>query len=120
MDLFSQAKDLGILTEFIDGQGHRHVTDEAALKIIARFPAGADAAAGFSTAPVVIRSGQPARTELCQAAKLPLRWKIAAGQKVIAEGEARRPSHRLAGGSAASASTACSSPMRFDQRKTCR
>ena len=34
MDLFTKAKELGIETEFIDGQGHRHVTDEAALKII--------------------------------------------------------------------------------------
>ena len=34
MDLFTKAKELGIQTEFIDGQGHRHVTDAAALKII--------------------------------------------------------------------------------------
>jgi 4-alpha-glucanotransferase len=31
MDLFTQAKDLGIQTEFIDGQGHQHVTGAAAL-----------------------------------------------------------------------------------------
>src|SRR6267142_1078220 len=29
MDLFTQARNLGIQTEFIDGQGHRHVTDAA-------------------------------------------------------------------------------------------
>ena len=34
MDLFAKAKELGIQTEFMDGQGHRHVTDAAALKII--------------------------------------------------------------------------------------
>ena len=34
MDLFAKAKDLGIQTEFVDGQGHRHVTAAAALKII--------------------------------------------------------------------------------------
>ena len=34
MDLFTKAKELGIQTEFVDGQGHRHVTDAAALKII--------------------------------------------------------------------------------------
>jgi len=86
MDLFTKAKELGIQTEFIDGQGHRHVTDEAALKIIldalpirepTRFLAGA----------VVVRSGQPSRTELNEAATLPLRWKIVAGIKVIAKGE---------------------------------
>ena len=36
---------------------------------------------------VVVRSGRPARTELKQAATLPLRWKIVADLKVIAQGE---------------------------------
>jgi len=86
MDLFTKAKGVGIQTEFIDGQGHRHVTDEAALRIILdalpvraphRLLGGA----------VVVRFGQPARTELAPAAKFPLRWKIVAGLKVIAKGE---------------------------------
>ena len=34
MDLFAQANSQGIQTEFLDGQGHRRVTDAAALKII--------------------------------------------------------------------------------------
>ena len=34
MDLFAEAKSQGIQTEFVDGQGHRRVTDAAALKII--------------------------------------------------------------------------------------
>ena len=88
MDLFTKAKELGIQTEFIDGQGHRHVTDKAALKIIldalpvrvpSRFLAGA----------VVVRSGQPLRTELNETGTLPLRWKIVADVKVIAQGETR-------------------------------
>ena len=86
MDLFAKAKQIEIQTEYIDGQGHRHVTDPAALKIIVdampvrlshRFVEGA----------VVVRSGLPARTELKQAATFPLRWKIVNGLKVIAEGE---------------------------------
>src|SRR6202171_190701 len=86
MDLFTQAKNLGIQTEFIDGQGHRHVTDAAALKIIldalpARVPQP------FLNQAVVVRSGQPSRTELGQAAVPPLRWKIMAGPKVMARGE---------------------------------
>ena len=86
MDLFTRAKDLGIQTEFLDGQGHRHVTDDAALKIIldalpVRIPYR------FLAEAVVVRSGRPARTELSQAATFPLRWKIVAGLKVIAEGE---------------------------------
>jgi 4-alpha-glucanotransferase len=86
MDLFTKARELGIQTEFIDGQGYPHVTDEAALKVIIdALPAPAPTR--FLAGPAVVRSGQPARTELTPAAALPLRWKIVAGLKVIAEGE---------------------------------
>ncbi len=86
MDLYTRASDLGIQTEFMDGQGHRHVTDTAALKIIldalpARIPRR------LLDGPVVVRSGRPARAGLKQAATFPLRWKILAGLKVIAEGK---------------------------------
>jgi 4-alpha-glucanotransferase len=86
MDLFTKAKDLGIQTDFIDGQGHRHVTDAAALEIILKaLPARTPYR--FLRQAVVIRSGQAARTELKPAASLPLRWKIVANPGVIAEGE---------------------------------
>jgi 4-alpha-glucanotransferase len=86
MDLFTQARNLGIQTEFIDGQGHRHVTDAAALKIILdALPARV--AQPFLNQAVVVRCGQPSRTELGQAGMLPLRWKIMAGPEVIAQGE---------------------------------
>ncbi len=85
MDLFSKAKDLGIQTEFIDGQGHRHVTDAAALKIILdALPA--EVPRRLLGQPVVVRSGQSSRTGLGQAATFPACWKIVAGLKVIAEG----------------------------------
>ena len=88
MDLFTKAKDLGIQTEFIDGQGHRHVTGAEALKIILdALPVRAPYR--FLSQAVVVRSGQPSRTELKQAATFPLRWKIVAGLKVIARGETR-------------------------------
>ena len=88
MDLFTKAKDLGIQTEFIDGQGHRHVTDKATLKIIIdALPAPMPHR--FLGEAVVVRSGQPARTKLKKLATFPLRWKIVAGLKVIAEGEAK-------------------------------
>jgi 4-alpha-glucanotransferase len=86
MDLFTQAAELGIQTEFVDGQGHRHVTDVAALKIILdALPVRLSHR--FLSQAVVIRSGRPSRTELAEAATFPLRWKIVAGLKVIAEGE---------------------------------
>ena len=63
MNLSSKAEDLGIETEFFDGQGQRRVTDAAALKIIldalpARTPNR------FVTEPIVIRSGGSVRSEL--------------------------------------------------------
>jgi 4-alpha-glucanotransferase len=86
MDLFARAKELGIQTEFLDGQGHRRVTDAAALKIILdALPAGIPRR--LLDQAVVIRSGHPARIELNKAATFPLRWEIIAGIKVIAEGE---------------------------------
>lgn len=88
MDPFTRAKDLGIQAEFVDGQGRRHVTDEAALKIIVEaLPARAPYR--FLEGAVVVRSGRPSRTELSQSATFPLRWKISAGSDVIAEGETR-------------------------------
>jgi len=87
MDLFSRARDLGIQTDFIDGQGHRHVTDAAALEIILKaLPARSPYR--FLNGAVVIRAGRAAWTELKDAAGLPLRWKIFVNQTVIAEGEA--------------------------------
>ena len=87
MDLFSRAKELGIQTEFVDGQGHAHVTDAVALKIILdALPVRAPYR--FLREAVVIRSGEPARTELNEAATPPLDWKIVAGQRVIAQGQA--------------------------------
>ena len=87
MDLYSQARTLGILTQFVDGQGQTRVTDEAALKIIIdALPARRER--HFVEAPVVIRPGEPAQTELAQSAALPVRWTITAGSRVIGEGEA--------------------------------
>jgi 4-alpha-glucanotransferase len=86
MDLLTRAKDLGIQTEFVDGQGHIHVTDAVALRIILdALPVRAPYR--FLREAVVIRSGQPSRTELNQAATSPLRWKIVRGPKIIAEGK---------------------------------
>src|SRR5262249_38922729 len=87
MDLYSQAEMLGILTQFVDGQGQTRVTDEAALKIII------DALPARSTrrlieGPVVIRSDRPSEIKLSPAAKLPLHWQITAGRRAIAAGEA--------------------------------
>jgi 4-alpha-glucanotransferase len=88
MDLFARAKELEIQTEFVDGQGRCHVTDEAALKVILdalppRVPHR------FLGQAVVVRSGQPSRTELKATTKLPVRWKIMAERELVAQGESR-------------------------------
>ena len=71
MDLFTKAAELGIQTEFIDGQGHRHVTEAAALEIILNaLPVRAPHR--FLDRPVVLRPGQPSRTEFRDAVTLPL------------------------------------------------
>jgi 4-alpha-glucanotransferase len=86
MDVFAKAKELGIRTEFMNGQGRRHVAGEAALKIIVdALPAPAPKR--LLDQAVVIRSGQPARTEVLEDASSPLRWKIVAGDKIVAQGQ---------------------------------
>src|ERR1700744_3720256 len=85
MDLFAKAASLGIQTEFIDGQGHRHVTDAAALQIILdALPI--EAPHRFLSEPVVIRSGLPSRPPLGRRAELPVQWKIVAGGNKVADG----------------------------------
>jgi 4-alpha-glucanotransferase len=86
MNLFTKAAGLGIQTEFIDGQGHRRVTDEAALRIILDALPVELPQRLLDGAVVVVRAGRPSRTTLGQAATFPVRWKIVAGLKVIAEG----------------------------------
>jgi len=87
MDLHSQARTLGILTQFVDGQGQTRVTDEAALQIIIdALPVRAPWR--LVEGPVVIRPERPAQTGLSQAAKLPVRWRIAADGGLVAAGEA--------------------------------
>jgi 4-alpha-glucanotransferase len=87
MDLFVKAKTLGIQTEFLDGQGHRRVTDATALKtILEALPP--QPMRRLLAGPVVVRCGIPGTSELAEAAKLPVEWKIVAGGKTIARGEA--------------------------------
>ena len=86
MNLFTKAAGLGIQTEFIDGQGHQHVTDEAALKIILDALPVELPHRLLDQPVVVVRTGRPSRTSLGQAAAFPVRWKIVAGLEVIAEG----------------------------------
>ena len=91
MDVYIRAKQLGIQTEFVDGQGHRHVTDATALKIILdalpeRIPSR------LLDGPVVIRAGEASRTEFRPSAALPVSWKVVSSRKIVAQGEANQRS----------------------------
>ena len=87
MDLYTRAHNLGIQTEYIDGQGHRRVTDASALKVILdALPQ--QTPRQLVDLPVVVRASRPARTELTEVARFPVHWKILSGHNVIAEGEA--------------------------------
>jgi 4-alpha-glucanotransferase len=86
MDVYDRARELGVQTEFVDGQGHRHVTDVTALKIILdalpeRNPTR------LLDGPVVIRTGEITRSQLSPAAALPVSWQVTAGREVIARGQ---------------------------------
>ena len=117
MNLFTKAKTLGIQTEFLDGQGQARVTDEAALKIILdALPP--QATRRLLTDPVVLRSGLPARSELSGAAGLPVHWKIVAGDRTVATGEATGRGI-VWPGDLPRGSTARTSPTRPRWRKRC-
>jgi 4-alpha-glucanotransferase len=88
MDLFSKARDLGIQTEFVDAHGRRRVTSEAVLgSMVESLPAPAPHP--FINRAVAVRSDRTGRTRLKQPPTLPLRWKILAADRVVAEAEAR-------------------------------
>ncbi|WP_322517860.1 4-alpha-glucanotransferase [Rhodopseudomonas palustris] len=97
MNLFTKAAELGIQTEFFDGQGQRHVTPPEALHIVL------DAMPARSTHRLldriaVVRAGEEAAADLSDAAVLPVAWKIVAGDACLAEGTTQQrrvvwPSH---------------------------
>ena len=86
MNLFTEANNRGIQTEFLDGQGHRRVTDAAALKIILN-ALPPQTPGPLMGQPVVVRHGRPARSELLPAARTPVGWKIVADAGIVAQGE---------------------------------
>jgi 4-alpha-glucanotransferase len=88
MDLLAQAKTKGIQAEFIDALGKQRVTAPDALtSILTALPE--KRAYRFVSGAVVVRIGRQPRTELTEAAKLPLRWSVVNEAEVVAHGEAR-------------------------------
>ncbi|PAY03662.1 4-alpha-glucanotransferase [Bradyrhizobium sp. UFLA03-84] len=87
MDLYAKAQSLGIQTEYIDGSGHRRVTTpEALTAILAALPPHTPRRIVID--PVVVRGGHGGQTQLSEAARLPVQWKLTNGSAVLAQGEA--------------------------------
>src|SRR3954467_12948472 len=84
MDLFEIGKAPGIQAEFLDGHGHRRVTDAGALKIVLEALPPQERGPLIGQ-PVVVRAGDAAHATLLRGASLPARWKITSGQKVMGE-----------------------------------
>ncbi|MCG6203793.1 4-alpha-glucanotransferase [Rhodopseudomonas sp. HC1] len=101
MDLFTKAAELGIQTEFFDGQGQRHVTPPAALQIILdAMPARAPHVLLDHVA--VLRDGDGARPQLRSDNSGPVAWTIVADEQTLASGTASGrdlglPEHLAAG-----------------------
>src|SRR4029077_288585 len=87
MNLFAKARDLGIQTEFIDGQGHPHVTAADALKVVFEaLPLQGERK--LIDGPVVVRQGHKAHGTLLPGARFPIRWEIG-GHASAVVGEAK-------------------------------
>lgn len=87
MDVFAKARELGIDTEFIDGQGQGHrIAQEALDSLVAAIPP--PQTGRLVTGPVVVRGDDVAPIELASTATLPVQWKILAGEDVVVEGAA--------------------------------
>lgn len=85
MDVFAKARELGIDTEFIDGQGQGHrIAHEALNSLIAAIPSLQSGR--LLRGPIVVRDDDVVPIELASIATLPVQWQILAGEDVVAEG----------------------------------
>jgi 4-alpha-glucanotransferase len=86
MNLFEKAAEFGIQTEFIDAEGHRRMTDAAALQVV--LDALATQPRRLLKSAVVARAGHQAAAELGEATAFPVKWEIRSGDKTVASGAA--------------------------------
>ena len=96
MDVFAKARELGIDTDFVDGQGQGHrIAREALDLLVSAMPV--PQTGRLLTGPVVMRVDQVAPIELASTAMLPVRWQVLAGEDVITEGIERGSAGLLLG-----------------------
>ncbi|MCP3472572.1 4-alpha-glucanotransferase [Bradyrhizobium sp. CCGUVB1N3] len=88
MDLLAEARTKGVQSEFVDALGKLRVTAPDALtSILNALPE--KRAYRFVSGAVLVRTGRQPRTDLTEAAKLPLHWSVVNGTVTVAQGEAR-------------------------------
>ena len=88
MDPYLKAAELGIQTDFFDGQGREHRTDAAALEIIlGALPVRA--ARRFLAGPLVMSDAHPPTITLNDSATAPVAWSVVQGEKEIAKGKSK-------------------------------
>ncbi|MGN6311492.1 MAG: 4-alpha-glucanotransferase [Xanthobacteraceae bacterium] len=87
MDVFAKARELGIDTEFIDGQGQGHrIALEALNSLIAAIPPVQTGR--LLAGPVVVRRDSFVPIELALTATLPVQWQILSDEEAVVEGAA--------------------------------
>ena len=88
MDPYFKAAELGIQTDFFDGQGREHRTDAAALEIIlGALPVRAPRR--FLAGPIVMSAVDAPTITLNDSATPPVAWSIVKGEKEIAKGKSK-------------------------------
>ncbi|WP_027524665.1 4-alpha-glucanotransferase [Bradyrhizobium sp. Ec3.3] len=88
MDHLAEAGTKGVQSEFVDALGKLRVTAPDALaSILNALPE--KRAYLFVSGAVVVRTGRQSCTDLTEAAEAPLRWSVANGTVLVAQGEAR-------------------------------
>lgn len=87
MDVFAKARELGIDTDFVDGQGQGHrIAREALDLLMAAMPR--PRTGQVLTGPAVLRADEVMPIELASTAILPVHWQVLADRDVVAQGDA--------------------------------
>ncbi len=94
MDLYLKAAELGIQTDFVDGQGQAHRTDEAALNIIlGALPVRTGRR--FVDRPIVLPEGGTASIPLNASVALPVTWTLTQGDSTVASGKSSKAAVKI-------------------------
>ncbi|MBN8960989.1 MAG: 4-alpha-glucanotransferase [Rhizobiales bacterium] len=87
MDVFAKARELGIDTDFVDGQGRSHrIAREALDLLLVAMPA--PRTGRLLSGAAVLQADRAMAIELTSTAMPPVRWQVLAGENVVTHGDA--------------------------------